>query len=657
MPDWSYRTLFRPLLFLLPAEKARKLTLTAIGTLAKVPGGPFIIELMGHMKPPIALSQPFASLTFPSPVGLGAGLDIDNQATEALSRFGFGYMELGPVTLQPLPACGQVVRAQDLQAISYSDPLANPGIEALVERLQSMRLGNVSLGARLACQPDADMREATEERIELIKRLDRFCSFFTLDTRPLLGSPPWGLAEWQQHLDYLRAATDRPLLLAIPPGLSEQEALDLVMPAREAGLNGLIIAGGIRLQQTGISDDELYITGKPSFTGAKQLVTWSRQMWPDCVIIGSGGIQEPADALAFLESGADFIQLHSGLVYSGPGLPKRINEAVWQSRCADSSPDSDGDGSDSATPPAPAPWIFPSWMWGVYLGLGMLIGGGLAWLLAATSVMLPYDERFLGAKAEELALLNTQLLPFMSHDRISLAGTMLSIGVIYFQLARHGLRRGLHWTRSVLLISGTVGFASFFLFIGYGYFDYLHAILSFLLFPFFLLAVREPANRQLSPLPLDLYNQREWKNALWGQLSFVIIGCGLTGAGLIISIIGVTGVFVPSDLVFLCVSAETLQAYNDRLIPLIAHDRAGFGGALVSCGLAVLLLTLWGFRRGEGWVWWTLFLAGIPGFVSGIGIHYAVGYVNFLHLLPAFVAALLFLIGLVLARPFLLETK
>lgn len=34
----------------------------------------------------------------------------------------------------------------------------------------------------------------------------------------------------------------------------------------------------------------------------------------------------------FFDAGADFVQLHSGLVYSGPGLPKRINEAILQSR-------------------------------------------------------------------------------------------------------------------------------------------------------------------------------------------------------------------------------------------------------------------------------------------------------------------------------------
>ena len=36
------------------------------------------------------------------------------------------------------------------------------------------------------------------------------------------------------------------------------------------------------------------------------------------------------------------------------------------------------------------------WVWIALLGFGMLIGGCLAWAVAATRVVLPYDEAFVG---------------------------------------------------------------------------------------------------------------------------------------------------------------------------------------------------------------------------------------------------------------------
>jgi dihydroorotate dehydrogenase len=46
------------------------------------------------------------------------------------------------------------------------------------------------------------------------------------------------------------------------------------------------------------------------------------------LLIASGGIHEPRDALELRAAGADLLEVDSGLVYSGPGLPKRINEAL-----------------------------------------------------------------------------------------------------------------------------------------------------------------------------------------------------------------------------------------------------------------------------------------------------------------------------------------
>jgi hypothetical protein len=41
-------------------------------------------------------------------------------------------------------------------------------------------------------------------------------------------------------------------------------------------------------------------------------------------IVGVGGIVKPEDALRMRDAGADLIQLYTGLVYEGIGLPRRI---------------------------------------------------------------------------------------------------------------------------------------------------------------------------------------------------------------------------------------------------------------------------------------------------------------------------------------------
>ena len=104
MPDWSYQTILRPLLFQLPPAAARDLSLRAMGTLARSPLGPLVIDFLGHMRPDPRLGRRRMGLAFPGAVGLGAGIDSAGVATPALARFGFGFLELGPVTARALAA-------------------------------------------------------------------------------------------------------------------------------------------------------------------------------------------------------------------------------------------------------------------------------------------------------------------------------------------------------------------------------------------------------------------------------------------------------------------------------------------------------------------------------------------------------------------------
>ena len=103
-------------------------------------------------------------------------------------------------------------------------------------------------------------------------------------------------------------------------------------------------------------------------------------------------------------------------------------------------------------------------------------------------------------------------------------------------------------------------------------------------------------------------------------------------------------VFVPEDLAYIGLDAENLRLINPRLVPLIAHDRAGFGGGVLTCGVLVLFIVWCGEpARGR---WQALALAGGAGFLTAIGIHPLVGYTDAWHLAPAVGGAVLFAAGL-----------
>lgn len=108
-----------------------------------------------------------------------------------------------------------------------------------------------------------------------------------------------------------------------------------------------------------------------------------------------------------------------------------------------------------------------------------------------------------------------------------------------------------------------------------------------------------------------------------------------------------------ADLEFLGTSLQTLLTANPRLVPLVAHDRATLGGMLLSSGWLFLLSALWGFRRSASWLWWTLLTSGTFGYTAAIVVHYSVGYLSFMHLLPAFGGFAVLLLGLMLSYPFL----
>jgi hypothetical protein len=144
----------------------------------------------------------------------------------------------------------------------------------------------------------------------------------------------------------------------------------------------------------------------------------------------------------------------------------------------------------------------------------------------------------------------------------------------------------------------------------------------------------------------DLRNDVVWLRGLWGQLCFVFLGFGFILGGITICVVGMTSLFVPTDLAFMHTTRSVLARASPHLIPVLAHDRAYFGGTLIVNGMIWMLAALWGFDRGVRWIWWMFALCGLTGFAAAIAVHFGVGYTDTGHLLPVYFGLTLYIAGL-----------
>ncbi|MBB6453804.1 dihydroorotate dehydrogenase [Salirhabdus euzebyi] len=608
MPDWSYHPLKKILLDKMMPSKSRAFIHQAMNMITSIPGGRSIIHFLGHLKPSPRLRRSVNQIKFQSPIGLSGSVDPYLSGTKAFQELGFGFLEVGPIVLNK--SYEVKPRKTSSNRIQFSIHEEKVLLKHAIRKLATLEM-KIPIIARL----DKDLTEA--EWKTAIQHLSPYVDAFFLTDFQL------------QHF-VIESKYD----IARPVFVIQTGEKELVMTHLNQWFSKGIIKGvvleGLRDVENGYWIESLNAREEL----INRLIKIKKEI-PDMISVTSGVVNSPEDAILLYEAGADFFLLREGYVETGPGLPKRIQERILYEEQKREEPKKQG------------------FIWSFLFGLSIFIGGVMALIFSMTSVLLPYDEAFIGLTRDEILAINPLVLSFMAHDRMALAGTMISGSILYIQLARYGIRYGLHWARSAFHTAAIVGFLGIFLFIGFGYFDWLHGIFWLLLLPIYMASLRESKTAIHSPTLSKAINDKAWKNGLIGQLLFVILGFSILLGGIIISIIGVSDVFVSTDLQFMCMSPEMLQQMNDKLIPVIAHDRAGFGGALVSVGLLVLMLSLWGYRRGEKWLWNTVAIGALPAFIAGIGTHLFIGYTTFIHLLPVYFLMVLYVLGLAYSYQFL----
>lgn len=335
-----YRSLIRPLLFRIEAEKAHRVTFALIKTLLSLPLAKTFARSCFAPRDN-RLQKQLMGLTFPNPIGLAAGFDKDACLIDELACFGFGFIEIG--TLTPRPQSGnpkpRLFRLPDDEALINRMGFNNEGAAAAAERLKKRHAGLI-VGANIGKNKDTPNEQALNDYLACFEVLYDCADYFVVN----VSSPNTpGLRQLQEKeplTKLLKALQERnfqksrpkPLLLKIAPDLTEQQLDDIAEIVRETRLAG-VIAVNTTVSREGLQTPpkELArignggLSGKPLRHRATEVIRYlSQKSKGQFVIIGAGGIFTAEDAREKLAAGADLVQVYTGFVYQGPATVKRI---------------------------------------------------------------------------------------------------------------------------------------------------------------------------------------------------------------------------------------------------------------------------------------------------------------------------------------------
>lgn len=326
-------------MFRLDAEDAHEAAAAALALAGSLPGAAGLLAAaFAHRDP--ALERTVWGLRFPNPVGLAAGFDKDARCVRGLAALGFGFVEVGTVTWEAQPGNPRprLARLPEAEALVNRMGFNNAGSQAIAERLRALGAHPVPLGVNLGLNKDAAPEDAPALYAKTFARLAPFGDYFVVN----VSSPNTaGLRALQDRLKLERildavAAVNgdgKPVLVKLAPDLDDASFDSLVgfLAERAAGLilantatdpalrERALEAGGRRRE---VPFPGGGLSGAPVRARALELVRRAKALTGGKVpLVGVGGVSSAGDAWELLRAGASLVQVYSGLVYRGPGLP------------------------------------------------------------------------------------------------------------------------------------------------------------------------------------------------------------------------------------------------------------------------------------------------------------------------------------------------
>lgn len=284
--------------------------------------------------------------TFPSPLGVAAGMDKDARSFRGLWALGFGYVEVGTITPEEQKGAEgtRVFRLTADRAVVNRMGFPNPGAVVAARRLRHEG-EPVLVGVNVGKSKDSTLKEAGADYKASVRELAPVSDYLVINVsspntpglrdmqavellRPLV-------ADVRQELHDLGAQV--PILIKIGPDLLDEELDSIADLAMELELDG-IVAVNTTVDRSGLTKSppekaEVLpgggISGAPLKERSLDVLRRLRVRVDDSIVLISvGGIETPADVWERILAGATLVQAHTGFIFGGPAWPRKVNRAL-----------------------------------------------------------------------------------------------------------------------------------------------------------------------------------------------------------------------------------------------------------------------------------------------------------------------------------------
>jgi dihydroorotate dehydrogenase len=336
----GYRALFDLVLTRLSPERAHAAAFTALDAATSRPRLRGLLRRYTYLEDELIRVSAFG-LTFPSPLGVAAGLDKDAEHFEGLAALGFGFVEVGTLTPRPQgsnprPTLARLTRDR---ALLNRMGFPNKGAEAAARRLATRRSA-VIVGANVGKNRETAIEQAASDYAAAARTVAPHADYLVLN----VSSPNTPGLRDLQSVGNLRpliesvqqAVGDRPVLVKISPDMGDEEIDAIADLALELDLAGIVATNTtLRREDLRTPADEIArvawaegggVSGAPLKARSLEVLRRLRARVGDGpVLISVGGIESADDVWERVLAGATLVQVYTGFIYGGPGWPRAVN--------------------------------------------------------------------------------------------------------------------------------------------------------------------------------------------------------------------------------------------------------------------------------------------------------------------------------------------